>query len=170
MELTERRKRLRLPRLSRGWRIVRNVGATLVILSLAWAQLFFPVGDLERNFRRMERVNLLVPSEVVFQSDGPRPTMVGLRDGWALVARNFGDALGDWNVCRYPMEEGVTILPLGEIRRYEGGSITSGQGFLVFGLPEEAGMIHGVLDLSRDSWEGTVFARGELQESGAWLF
>ena len=70
MELTERRKRLRLPRLSRGWRIVRNVGATLVILSLAWAQLFFPVGDLERNFRRMERVNLLVPREVVFQSAG----------------------------------------------------------------------------------------------------
>lgn len=166
MERTERRKRLRLPRLSRGWRIVRNVGATLVILSLAWAQLFFPVGDLERNFRRMERVNLLVPSEVVFQSDGPRPTMVGLRDGWALVARNFGDALGDWNVCRYPMEEGVTILPLGGIRRYEGGSITSGQGFLAFGLPEEAGMIHGVLDLSRDSWEGPPLPAGSFRSRG----
>ena len=50
MELTERRKRLRLPRLSRGWRIVRNVGATLVILSLAWAQLFFPRGGFGAEF------------------------------------------------------------------------------------------------------------------------
>lgn len=170
MERTETRKRLCLPRLSRGWRIVRNAGAALVVLSLAWAQIFFPLGDVEQNFRRMERVNLLAPSEIVFQSDGPRPTLVGLRDGWALVARIYGDALGDWSVCRYPMEEGVTMLPLGEIRRYEGGSITSGQGLLAFGLPEEAGMIHGVLHLSWDGWEGTAFARGELQESGAWLF
>lgn len=169
--MEERKKaRLRLPRLSRGWRIVRNIGAALVVLSLAWAQLLFPLGDAERNFRRMERVNLLVPSEVVFQSDGPRPALVGLRDGWALVGRHLGGTLGDWNVCRYPMEEGVTVLPLGEILRYGGGTITSGQGLLAFGLPEEAGMIHGVLDLSREGWEGTAFVRGELQESGAWLF
>lgn len=165
MERTERRKRLRLPRLSRGWRIVRNVGATLVILSLAWAQLFFPVGDLERNFRRMERVNLLVPSEVVFQSDGRDRPWWGSGTAGPWWRGTLGTLWGVGTSAAIPWRKGDDT-PLGGIRRYEGGSITSGQGFLAFGLPEEAGMIHGVLDLSGTVGRGPPLPAGSFRSRG----
>ena len=168
MGRTETRKRLRLPRLSRGWRIVRNIGAALVVLSLAWAQLLFPLGDAEQNFRRMERVNLLAPSEVVLNEPGVPHMVVGVRDGWAVVGRMHGTQYGWWNYCRYPIEEGITVIPLGEIwRNFSDGTRLM---LLAAGIPAEAQQVWMELPLSWGEGEWKFDAWGTRTESGVWMF
>ena len=63
--------KLRLPRLSRRWKIIRNLALTLVCLYALWAWAGYPLPTAEMEFRRLERQSLMPPSQVqgVFRLD-----------------------------------------------------------------------------------------------------
>lgn len=54
------------PRLSRGWRVVRNLAVTAVALAAIWSMAGCPLPSAELEFRRMERRCMLPESELVF--------------------------------------------------------------------------------------------------------
>lgn len=48
-------RRIHLPSLSRGWKVVRNLLLTAVILVLFWGRLEYPMPSRELAFRRAEQ-------------------------------------------------------------------------------------------------------------------
>lgn len=56
----------RRPRLSRGWRIVRNLAVTAAALFVIWSMAGCPLPSAELEFRRLERRCMLPESELVF--------------------------------------------------------------------------------------------------------
>ena len=63
-------KKWKLPRLSRGGKVLRNLGAALLLAVLAWGFTEFRLPDPYLDFRRAERANWVGPSEIqgVFQT------------------------------------------------------------------------------------------------------
>ena len=90
-----------LPRRGRRGKILRNLLATLLLLTLIWGQFLCPLFWPEWEFRRAERRLLLPPSEVVLHLDSPggriyregqsRPILrrdhqfIGVGDGYAIT-------------------------------------------------------------------------------------
>lgn len=62
------KKRRFLPKLGRGGKIVRNLVLAAALALVIWAQYGCPLPTLELEFRRMERKNLLPPSEIVLHT------------------------------------------------------------------------------------------------------
>ncbi len=62
------KKRRFLPKLGRGGKIVRNLVLAAALALVIWAQYGCPLPTLELEFRRMERKNLLPPSEIVLRT------------------------------------------------------------------------------------------------------
>ena len=54
------------PRLSRGWRIVRNLAVTAAALFVIWSVAGCPLPSAELEFRRLERQSMLPESRLVF--------------------------------------------------------------------------------------------------------
>lgn len=154
-------RKIKLPRLSRGWKIVRNLAVTLVCLYGLWAWADYPLPTAELEFRRMERTHLLPHSEIVF-SNGAR-SQAGRRvsksdrsvfalDGTELYLRGrfFADAREEWAVLacldhsyngfirEVPLDPGPTLVPLTERDDYldtNGYWITQGPGETPEGEP-----------------------------------
>lgn len=57
-----------LPKLGRGGKIVRNLVLAAALALVIWAQYGCPLPTIDMEFRRMERKNLLPPSEIVLHT------------------------------------------------------------------------------------------------------
>lgn len=96
------------PRLSRGWRTVRNLAAVLICLCVLWARAGYPLPTAELEFRRLERQNLLPPSELqgVFRREN-QWVVVGLREDGVLFSE-------DRALDRWPRSgAGAALVPIG---------------------------------------------------------
>lgn len=58
----------RRPKLSRGWKLVRNLALAAVGGYLIWSFWGYPLPTVEMTFRRLERQHLLSPSQLVFST------------------------------------------------------------------------------------------------------
>lgn len=136
-------KRIRLPRLSRGWRIVRNLAVVLVCLYALWVRAGYPLPTAELEFRRLERENLLGRSEIqgILKGDYNRRTVFGTQGDQVLVSHYDTRALGFW-----PREEsGPTLVPVSEFNPYPNKLL-----FAAADLPE--GTASARLDMTVDCW------------------
>lgn len=100
-------RKIKLPRLSRGWRTVRNLAVVLACLYGLWAWADYPLPTAELEFRRLERQNLLPPSELqgVFRDTCQnRRTVYGVLEDQVVLGCGY---LEYW-----PREEnGPTLFP-----------------------------------------------------------
>ena len=117
----------KLPRLSRGWRTVRNLAVVLVCLYGLWAWADYPLPTAELEFRRLEREVLMPRSEIVFSNgarsrDGRRVSKsdgsVFALDGTELYLRGrfVADAREEWAVLacldNHPYSRFIREIPL----------------------------------------------------------
>lgn len=179
-------------RLSRGKKLVIN----LVIIEVAglwlWGLAGYPLPTAELEFRRLERASLEERSELVFLSRGEgqrfqvdentwvyldRPGAVGVLEDRALVgmATRVRVPIQMDILRRYPLEEGVGLVPLtGCTLRQQtygaGGSrVFDGHALLLINLPQEA--VEGSLAL-----EGSLQGEAVIRdcplfpiEAGVWI-
>lgn len=118
----------RLPHLGRMGKTVRNLLLALALVCPIWAQYGCPLPTAEMEFRRLERMYLCPPSELVFvlkeeevmARDGTwlwipsSPVAVGVADGRAVVGYSMRWSSAAWDTLdRYQLEEGPSLIPLG---------------------------------------------------------
>lgn len=102
-------KKWKLPRLSRGGKVLRNLEAALLLAVLAWGFTEFRLPDPYLDFRRAERANWVGPSEIqgVFQTKYDRWAVGTCGDQVLLHQDDYLDF--DY----WPREEnGVTLIPV----------------------------------------------------------
>lgn len=126
------------PRLSRGWRTVRNLAVTLICLYVLWAWAGYPLPTAELEFRRLERQSLLPPSELqgVFRLEN-QWVVVGLREDSVLFLE--GGALDRWPRS----EEGAALVPIGRRVQKE---------LAVMAVDIPQGTVSARLDMALDCW------------------
>ena len=183
----------RLPRLSRGKRVVVNLAVVVLVLLWLWGMAGYHLPGRELEFRRLERTNLTGPSEIVFSVS--RKEGVQAREGTAfrfgrtMVVGVDGDrALVGWpsressvfdTLKSVPLEDGPTLIPLPanyvswlEVLR-DGDSMDSvphvDYAFLLLRAPGETAS--GGVTVQEEElqggglWDGTLWDLG----NGAWL-
>lgn len=120
-----------LPRLGRGGKIVRNLVLASALALVIWAQYGCPLPTIDMEFRRMERKNLLPPSEIVLHTGQitvshshdpgvppPKVTeeqILGLGEDYAVAFwkhpfSNSGNQLVCWSFAEQPGQ--VKLAPL----------------------------------------------------------
>lgn len=150
-----------LPQLGRRGKTVRNLLLALVFAACIWGQYGCPLPTVGLEFRRLEGQYLMEPSRMVFHTRGydqrfqvgdgvwvylDRPGAVGLLEDMALVgmAARAENLLRLDNLYCYPLEEGVTPVPLPGCQllweTYEPGFtlVSGGQALLLANMPPEA--------------------------------
>lgn len=179
-------------RLSRGWRITRNLVLTLACLYVLWARAGYPLSTAEMEFRRLERTHLMPPSEIVF-SNGERSreglrvsrqdgsvfaldgTELYLRGRWMAGVRGDRAAVAclseNWQYIRsFPLGAGPTLVPLLERGRYldhAGYWVTHGPGETPEGDPAYVYNYHNFAPfLLLNAPEGTVGVEIAIQLEG----
>ena len=121
----------RRPKLSRGWKLARNLALAAMGVYLIWSLWGYPLPTMELEFRRAERQNLLLPSEIVLstgritvshshESYAPVPKVtkeqiLGLGEDYAVVFwkppfSNSGNQLVCWSFAEQPRQ--VKLAPL----------------------------------------------------------
>lgn len=142
--------RPKIPRLSRPWKLVRNVGCILLVVLICWViQGARPLTD-EWAFRRAERLSFVGPSEIlgtIVQGTEQREEryMVGQTEQGVLVYLLQESGLWDWagDVSYWEKTGDITFVP--EPEDYSYGNEDEAF-FLVFtDLP---GAAYAELDLS----------------------
>lgn len=167
-------------RLPRGWKIVRNLAAALLLVWLALWLFGWPDWAGYWAFRQMEAQYLLSPSQVVCTAqDGRSPYAAYLTEGedWITVGkttsmRGYGLPLPQSFpvICHILPKEGAVLaaLPAPD----EDGALIAA----LWGAPPEA--VSGTLELDLTGVDGGVFsaparetftARGTREENG-WFF
>lgn len=138
------KRRIRLPRLSRGWRIIRNLAVALVCLYALWARAGYPLPTPELEFRRLERENLLGRSEIqgIFQASSRDRTIFGTQGDQVLIGYHSGRTLESW-----PKEKSGPTLFLAS--KYN-SSFTEELLIAAADLPE--GTASARLDMTIDCW------------------
>lgn len=132
------------PRLSRGWKIVRNLAVTLICLSVLWAWAGYPLPTAELEFRRLERQNLLPPSELqgVFRREN-QWVVAGLQEDSVLFSE-------DRSLDRWPRSgAGPALVPIGRF-------VWTELDVIAVDVPQ--GTASARLDLSMDCW---YYLRGD---------
>lgn len=120
-----------LPKLGRGGKIVRNLVLASALALVIWAQYGCPLPTIDMEFRRMERKNLLPPSEIVLHTGQitvshshdpgvppPKVTeeqILGLGEDYAVAFwkhpfSNSGNQLVCWSFAEQPGQ--VKLAPL----------------------------------------------------------
>lgn len=140
------------PRLGRGWRTVRNLAVVLVCLYGLWAWADYPLPTAEMEFRRLERQNLLPPSEIqgvfrgVYQN---RRTGYGVLEDRVVVGYESYGQLEYW-----PREgSGPTLFPAAEFFPSPVELL-----FAAADVPE--GTASARLDMSLDCWAASNHGGG----------
>ena len=184
----------KLPRLSRGWRTVRNLAVVLVCLYGLWTWADYPLPTAELEFRRLERTHLLPRSEIVFTNgargrDGRRVSKsdgsVFALDGTELYLRGrfVADTREEWAVLacldrsynsfirEIPLGGGPVLAPLARPDWYldvNGYWITQGPGKTPEGEPCYEYKYHNFSAfLLFGAPEGTVRAELTVLDGGA---
>lgn len=105
----------KLPRLSRPWRILRNLACIVLALYLAW---LFSGGNAltaEWAFRRAEKLAMVGPSEIISEvRDGDERSFTGRMEHGYFIARfaRYANPLGGWykrNAVYVERQETVTF-------------------------------------------------------------
>lgn len=105
----------RLPRLPRKWKLVRNVICSLLAVYFIW--VFFDCRSVTAvaAFRRMEREEMVGPSEIVYRTEiGEQVWFVGkVSDGYPVFATR-GSFFGWYDYCFYYWEKAsdITLVAL----------------------------------------------------------
>lgn len=105
----------KLPRLSRGWRIARNLLLVVLILLYLWVWTGRPIRDVRLDFRRAERENFIGPCEIqgVFDTYQESWVVAVSGDRVVLWQKSFGE-LNYW-----PRRTGeITLVPVPAELRY----------------------------------------------------
>lgn len=137
------KRNIRLPKLSRGWRIVRNLAVALVCLYALWARAGYPLPTLELEFRRLERENLLGRSEIqgILKENNINRIVFGTQGDQVLVSRYNIRTLEYW-----PKEKsGATLFLASEFNPYPDKLL-----FAAADVPE--GTVSARLDMAVDCW------------------
>ncbi|MGO5021811.1 hypothetical protein ACTQ4E_01795 [Lawsonibacter sp. LCP25S3_G6] len=125
----------RRPKLSRGWKLVRNLALGAVGGYLLWSFWGYPLPTAEMTFRRLERQHLLSPSELVFSTPeygqgtdaaSKRDRMVEALDGTKLYLEDCWFAgLTEESVVIASVERGLLLAGDGQLRGYarDGGPL-----------------------------------------------
>ena len=183
----------RLPRLSRGKKLVLNLVLTALAGVWLWGLAGYPLPTAELEFRRLERTGLTGPSEIVFSV--PREGWIQAREGTALrfsrtmvVGVDRDRALVGWpsregsvfdTLESVPLEDGPSLIPLPanyvswlEVLR-DGQSMNSvphvNYAFLLLRAPRETAS--GALTVREEAaqggglWDGALWDLGD----GVWL-
>ena len=133
-------KKHRLPRLSRGGKILRNLAVVGLLLVFGWGCVDFPIRDPYRSFRRAEQGELVGPSE--YQGDF-RTT----RDVWAIGTYREQVLLHEEDMvgfeCWPRSQSGPTLVPVPESRLMEGEAW-----FVAVDVPEGAASARLELEMS----------------------
>lgn len=183
---------IKCPRLSRGWRVVRNLVLAAAALFIIWSMAGYPLPTVEMEFRRLERQYLLPQSEVAYRSKFWSAGGVGevqSRDGAYLsVFEPFIVGVAQdraYSVTLYwPGRHHITVIPLGEgpapvpvnsvIARVPepGKTCMSGCNLLFLQIPQETARAE--LDVDVTLFNNEQFTRhaqeGICLEDGVWLF
>ena len=185
-------KKFKLPPLSRGWKVIRNLALTAVVLVFVWGLTDFYINDPYLSFRRAERANWVGPSEIqaVFRV-GTNRMRVGTYQDQVLIQEH-----GDSNRLTFlPRKEEINLIP--EPGHY-GRIHATGPWVLAVDVPEEAALAQlrletacyyaeeiredgesrqfsPVLDVewrlpNPKQWEKTYAFQGEFLEDGGVLF
>lgn len=180
------------PRLSRGWRVVRNLVLTLACLYALWARAGYPLPTAELEFRRLERTHLMPRSEIIFSGGGRSReglhvsrqdrsvfaldgTELYLRGRWMAGVRGERASVAclseNWQYIRsFPLGAGPTLVPLLERGRYldhAGYWVTHGPGETPEGDPAYVYNYHNFAPfLLLNAPEGTVGVEIAIQPEG----
>ena len=101
-------KKLKLPPLSRGWKIVRNFGVALLILLFVWGLTDFYIHNPVLSFHRAEQANWVGPSEIQSSFRTDRDLwVVGTCSDQVLFHREDSRGFEYWP----RQEDGPTIVP-----------------------------------------------------------
>ena len=134
------------PRLGGGWRTVRNLVVVLVCLYGLWAWADYPLPTAKMEFRRLERQNLLPPSEIqgVFQGIYQnRMTVYGVLEDQVVMGHHRA---GFGYLEYWPREEtGPALFPAAE-------HFPSSDELLIAAADVPAGTASARLDMSLDCW------------------
>ena len=173
--------RQRLPKLPRGWRVIRNLalaaaGAVGIGVLLEW-----PALTPGEAFRRAEGAYLLTPSRTVLQVEGNWCTgILAEGDSWITVGEVHQISTEPVNLRAYRAiinhalpKEGLVVVLL-PAKNEQDGAIAA-----VWGAPEEA--VSGTLELDlmgiEDPWHGreipgleTFTAQARRREDGWFIF
>ena len=147
-------KKLRLHPLSRGWKVIRNLALTAVLLIFVWGLTDFYINDPYLSFRRAERANWVGPSDIqaVFRSGMDR-IQAGTYQNQVLIQQ------GDSNRLTFlPRKVGeINLIP--EPDHYRPIHAT-GPWVLAVDVPEEA-------TLAQLRLETACYYAEEVREDGA---
>lgn len=119
------------PRLTRGQKLVRNLGLCTRLLLWFWGMADYPLPTAELEFRRLERTSLLPRSEIVLAPPTYRSYLTVSKEDRTFVARDGTEltlrgrwfvgvtedrataALGGESISTVPLAEtGPTLVPL----------------------------------------------------------
>jgi len=176
-------KRIKLPRLSRGGRILKNLLLSALCIILAWGFTDFQINDPYRSFRRAERANWVGPAQIqaVFQGRYKDVWTVGTYEDQVLFHENDFSFFEYWK----RRSEGPELIPTPDSR------IRAGEAWIVaVDVPEgtaaaELSMniachywqMNNSLNMSAvpkkscpDYFDRTYVIQGELLEDGGVLF
>ena len=178
-----------LPRLGRGGKIVRNLVLASALALVIWAQYGCPLPTIDMEFRRMERKNLLPPSEIVLHTGQitvshshdpgvPPPEIteeqiLGLGEDYAVAFwkhpfSNSGNQLACWSFAEQPGQ--VKLAPLvsliSDTRGEDWPERESCAAVAALELPQ--GTVRG--EMTVEAPEGIYQEESEVLEPGLCLF
>lgn len=167
-------------KLPRGWKIVRNLAAVLLLAALALLLWGWPAWMADGAYRRLETKLLLAPSQTVLTNraaDGSFTAYLSQGEDWIAVGRVTAVSYGG---LPFPKAEpcinhlfpkaGLVVAALSGPG--EGGTLT----VAVWGAPEEA--VSGTLELNLIDVDGGVwptpaeetFTAQAVREDNGWFF
>ena len=167
-------------KLPRGWKIVRNLAAALLLAALALLLWGWPAWMADGAYRRLETELLLAPSQTVLTNraaDGSFTAYLSQGEDWIAVGRVTAVSYGG---LPFPKAEpcinhlfpkaGLVVAALSGPG--EGGTLT----VAVWGAPEEA--VSGTLELNLIDVDGGVwptpaeetFTAQAVREENGWFF
>lgn len=145
-------KHWKLPRLSRGWRIVRNLTLVLLLLTYLWVQSQCPIRNIRLDFRRAERNNLIGPCEIQGIFDTYRENWVTAVSGDQAIL--WGGAFREMNY--WPRQTGqITLVPVPTQSIYQFRGET---GIVAVDVPPEARSAR--LELTVSCWYVQTVSNG----------
>ena len=178
-----------LPKLGRGGKIVRNLVLAAALALVIWAQYGCPLPTIDMEFRRMERKNLLPPSEIVLHTGQitvshshdpgvppPKVTeeqILGLGEDYAVAFwkhpfSNSGNQLVCWSFAEQPGQ--VKLAPLvsliSDTRSEDWPERESCAAVAALELPQ--GTVRG--EMTVEAPEGIYQEESEVLEPGLCLF
>ena len=167
-------------KLPRGWKIVRNLAAALLLAALALLLWGWPAWMADGAYRRLETKLLLAPSQTVLTNraaDGSFTAYLSQGEDWIAVGRVTSVRYGG---LPFPKAEPCInhLLPKEDIvvaalpGPGEGGTLT----VAVWGAPEEA--VSGTMELDLIDVDGGVwtaparetFTAQAVREDSGWFF